>query len=211
MGGHPHRQLGKRLKRRKIASVRALPGGFRPPAAARGCRRVARPWPGMCLSTGSTPPASSPAATAPPIAATCLGRVAIGAVADHGIGAARRHVRDRQAIDVDAERQQVAGDQAGAEPGGGEALGHVAVVDPPVGGAARINRPMRMTQPLHPSAFLVDQHRRVGSDRLTAFRGELLDLARRAHIAVEQDEAPRLGLAQETALVGGEGEAREHR
>ncbi len=48
-------------------------------------------------------------------------RLAIGAVADHGVGAADRHVGKRQAVDVDAERQKVGGDQPGAEPGGSEA------------------------------------------------------------------------------------------
>ena len=63
-----------------------------------------------------------------------LRRAAIGAVADHGIGAARRNIGDRQAVDVDSERQEIAGDQPRAETRGGQALRHVAVVDPSVGG-----------------------------------------------------------------------------
>ena len=44
-------------------------------------------------------------------------RVAVGAVADHRVGAGDRHVGERQAIDVDADRREIGGDQARAETG----------------------------------------------------------------------------------------------
>jgi hypothetical protein len=67
---------------------------------------------------------------------------------------------------------------------------------------------MRVTEPLNASAFLIDQNRRVRADDLAALRHQLRDLGRRADISAEQDETPRLGLTQKTALVGREREAR---
>ena len=64
-----------------------------------------------------------------------------------------------------------------------------------------------MTQALDTATLLVDQHRRMCPDRLAALRHKLGDLGRRAHIAVEQNETPRRGLAQETALAGRQREA----
>ncbi len=106
MRGHPQRQARRAAGTPRNRSPPASRGRRRPPAAAAWLSAVARPWPGMCLSTGSTPPSIRPSATAPAIAATLLGRVAIGAVADHRVGAGDRHVGERQAIDVDAERAQ---------------------------------------------------------------------------------------------------------
>ena len=88
---------------------------------------------------------------------------AIGPVADHGIGAGDRHVRQRQAVDIDAEIDQVGRDQRGrssraaVRPSCG-----IDVVERAEHRAGRIDRPVRRPQPLHPAAFLVDQDRRVG-------------------------------------------------
>ena len=116
VGAHRHRQVGERAEGREILRVQALQVGPRPRAGPCGCRSAARPWPGMCFITGSTPPAIRPSATARPIAATRLGAVAVGAVADHVVGAGHRHVEDGRAIDVDADARQVMRHQPGAEP-----------------------------------------------------------------------------------------------
>jgi hypothetical protein len=65
---------------------------------------VARPWPGKCFTTGNTPPAFQ-------ALGDCLGNfrdlarfAAIGTIADDGVAAGSRNIRDRKAIDVDAER-----------------------------------------------------------------------------------------------------------
>ena len=50
---------------------------------------VARPWPGMCLSTGSTPPSMQALGDGGGDGRDLVRRLAIGAVADHGVGAAR--------------------------------------------------------------------------------------------------------------------------
>ena len=60
---------------------------------------VARPWPGMCLRTGKMPPCSRPSVTARGDGRDLVRLGSIGAVADHGVGAGDRHVRQRQAID----------------------------------------------------------------------------------------------------------------
>ena len=135
------------------------------------------------------------------MAATLPGSVAIGAVADHRIGAGNRHVGDRQAIDVDAERRKIGGDQAGAKPRRGEARVAIAVVERAIGGAGRIGRPVRRTKALNPAALLIDQHRGVASERI-ARRHRSAAAARRAgDIALEDNETPRLRFAEECALA----------
>ena len=122
MCGHPQGKFRERPERREIACLQGGAIGRRPPAGDDGCRRSRGHGPGMCLSTGSTPPSIRPSATAAPIAATLVGRRAVGAVADHRIGLAHRHVGERQAVDVDAERDEIARDQPRAEPRGREPL-----------------------------------------------------------------------------------------
>ena len=93
-----------------------------------------------------------------------LRRFAIGAVADDGIGAGDRHIGERQAVDVDPKRLEIGRDQPGAEPGGGKAGRRVAVVEPAIGRAGRIGRPVRRSEPLHPAALLVDQDGRLSAE-----------------------------------------------
>ena len=60
---------------------------------------------------------------------------------------------------------------------------------------------MRRLQTLNPAAFLVDQHRRIRSaDRCLEIRDEAPDLIRLDAIALKQDEAGRVGGAEEIAL-----------
>ena len=90
-------------------------------------------------------------------------RLAIGAVANHCVRTFNRHVRHRQAIDRDADLGKIVGYQPRAQPSRRHALGRVPVVEPPVSCPGRIARPMRRTHPLHPTAFLVNQHRRIAT------------------------------------------------
>src|SRR5262249_56634993 len=62
---------------------------------------------------------------------------AIGAIADDAVGARHRHVREGEAIDADAERVKIGGDQAGPQVRGGDAPLRVAIVEPAVGGPRR--------------------------------------------------------------------------
>ena len=150
---------------------------------------VARPWPGMCLSTGKTPPSARPSAMAPSDGRDLVRRRAIGAVADHPVGAGDRHVGERQAIDIDAERGEVGRDQPGAEPRRGKARVRIAVVERAIGRARRIGRPMRRAQALHPAALLIDQHRRVAADDVREILNQsMTHFVRVLNIALEKDE-----------------------
>ena len=64
---------------------------------------------------------------------------------------------------------------------------------------------MRRAQARDAPAFLVDQHRRVGARHR---RAQILDQPARAlgrvDVAREQDEAQRIGVTKERALVGAE-------
>ena len=51
----------------------------------------------------------------------------IGAVADHRVGAGYRNIRQRKAIDVDAEDAKICRDQMAAEPGSRQASGRLPV------------------------------------------------------------------------------------
>ena len=62
---------------------------------------------------------------------------------------------------------------------------------------------MRRPEPLHPAAFLVDQHGRLPANNIAERMSEFLYLARRTHVSLENDQAPRPGLAEKGALVGG--------
>ena len=93
MGGHRQRHVGKRAERREIVRLELGAAAHRRAAARDGCRAWRGRGPGMCFTTGSTPPASSPSQAARPSAATAPGRVAIGAVADDRVGARRREDR----------------------------------------------------------------------------------------------------------------------
>ncbi len=47
---------------------------------------------------------------------------------------------------------------------GGKAGLPIAIVERAIGRARRVGWPMRRTEPLHPAAFLIDQHRRLAAD-----------------------------------------------
>mgnify|MGYP001586967502 CR=1 FL=1 len=119
----------------------------------------------------------------------------IGPVPDHRVAAGNRNIRDRQAVDVDAERMQIGRDQASGKSGGGDTGGGNTVIKLAVARSRRIGRPMRRPEPLHPAALLVHQHGRFPANDITERTNECLYLGRRAHISLEDDQAPRLGLA----------------
>ena len=62
---------------------------------------------------------------------------------------------------------------------------------------------MRRAEALHPAALLVDQNRRVGAAHgRTKISDQRATCVGRLDIALEEDEAPRLRLAQERTLLG---------
>jgi hypothetical protein len=62
---------------------------------------------------------------------------------------------------------------------------------------------MRRTEPLHPTALLIDQHRGPGvADGVAKFFNKPKDLLGRLNVAFKQDAGPRPGFAQKGAFVG---------
>ena len=90
---------------------------------ARWLSAVARPWPGTCLMTGSTPPARQPADDRPPQGDHRLGIGAVGAVADDLMRSFLRHVENRHGVDGDAQIVKLLGGQS--RPGEGGARRHL--------------------------------------------------------------------------------------
>jgi len=122
---------------------------------------------------------------------------------------------DQQAAVVSeraARTAQAKRDEAGAEARCPQAEGGVAPIEPSIEGTGRIGRPMRRAQPLHPSALLVDQHRDVVPPaNRSEFVSQRVDLGGIDDVALEQDEAPRRGRADERPLVGRDRRARQSR
>ena len=106
---------------------------------------------------------------------------------------------------------EIGRDQPGAEARRRKARGRIAVVEPAIGRAGRIGRPVRRPEPLHPAALLVDQDGRIGAQFMQSFINKASDLRLIFNVSLEQDQAPRPGLAQERALIGGQVPARKAR
>ena len=70
---HRERHVGKMPERHEILRVRARRASASTTGRSRWLSAAARPCPGMCLMTGSTPPAISPSAAARPRSATVSG------------------------------------------------------------------------------------------------------------------------------------------
>ena len=71
---------------------------------------------------------------------------------------------------------------------------------------------MRRPHALHPPAFLVDEHGRVGAaDNGAKVVGERAQLRPIDDIALEEDQSPRLRVAEERALFFAEAAARRSR
>ena len=122
-----------------------------------------------------------------------------GAFADHLMGhAGGMDVRDRGAVHVDAEPGQHVADGVRRLPrlpdrSPGEACG---------GGEGR---PVRRGEPRHAPAFLVDQHGRIAvAHSIAQFGGQPADPGRVRQVAVEENEAERVRVAEEVPLRGRE-------
>ena len=131
-----------------------------------------------------------------------FGPVGIGAVADHRMGLREGDVENGQTVDIAADRGHVRGQQTGIEPGRlepGIGIAGIEVAQQP--GRRRL-APLRRPQPGNPAAFLVDQDRRLAARHAGT---QLVDQAARAldrvDVAGEQDEAQRIGIAEEGTLL----------
>ena len=136
-------------------------------------------------------------------------RLPIGAVADDRVGAGDRHIRDRQAIHVDADARrdrQQSGERRDGRPScrsrhRGRRCGHKRHrADRPANAAGRGAERGRLPG------------RRARARRARPPREKMpsgwLTCAGRLDVALEENEPPRLGLAQKRALRGRQGRAR---
>jgi hypothetical protein len=85
----------------------------------------------------------------------------VSPVANHGVGAGNRHIRQRQAIDAHAELDKVRRHQPRAQACRGQAGHAIDVVKRPKDSPRRVDRPVRWAEALDPASLLVEQHRRV--------------------------------------------------
>jgi len=105
------------------------------------------------------------------------------------------HIEQRRAVHVDADGAELVGDDAITQPRRLERAVLVGAVEeahhraPPA--------PVRRAEALDAPALLVDQHRRVAANRAAQRRGQAAELRRARDVAGEQDEAPRIGVAEE--------------
>jgi hypothetical protein len=113
--------------------------------------------------------------------------LAVGTIADDRVGSRQGEVGERHAVDIDADRGEIRRDQPRAEPRRRQPELRRAVVQSAIDRAGRIIlRPMRRPQPLHPPAFLVDQHGSIGAPhRRAKIANQRPDLGRRTDVARE--------------------------
>ncbi len=139
-------------------------------------------------------------------AETFSGRLPVGAVADHRVGTVDRDVGERQAVDVDAERQEVGRDQPRAQAGTRKGRRRIDVVEAAIGGSGRVDGPVGRPEPLHTAALLVNQNRHlVAADAGTGFADQPDHLLRGLDITLEEDQAPGGGVAQKSPLFRRQG------
>ena len=138
-----------------------------------------------------------------------------GAVADDVVAALDRYVEDRRAVDVDAEIAQLGGQQARIEAHRAARLGDRGARQRAERGGRRRLAPMRWLEARDPAALLVDQDRRAGpADRAAQLADQRAHLVGRLAIALEQDEAIGIGVAEKARLLGRQaraGAAIDHR
>ena len=124
----------------------------------------------------------------------------VGTIADDVVRPLGRHVEDRQAVDVDADGEQVFAHEPGDEP---DRLGPLLqVVDRGVARGGGVAAPVRQPEPLHAAALLVDEdHRLVAAERRANVARQRVDLLPGVDVAAEENDAERVGVLQEGTLV----------
>ena len=207
MGAHRHRQVGQGAEGHEIvrgqANALGLDHGQVLVAIAGGATVT-----GNVLDHRKDPAFHQPFSHRPSESDDNVRIGAVGAIADDVMSSRHRHVEDGRAIDVDSHRGEIMRHEPRAEARHGGARS----IEAAETGAGRIRRPVRRSHALHPSAFLVDQNRRIGPARRSAQRiGQRPHLVRRADIALEQDEAPGLRVAKERGLLVRESPGRHSR
>ncbi len=136
---------------------------------------------------------------------------AVSPVANHRVASGNRNVGNRKAIDVYAERPEVGRDQMAGKARCRDAGSWFPVIELAVFGTRRVTRPMGRSEPLHAAALLIHKHGRFPADTTAKSLNELTDLFRRAHVPLEDNEAPRLRIAEKSALIGRNTKSRQSR
>ena len=114
-----------------------------------------------------------------------------------------RHVEHGRAIDRHADAPELVRDETRAQIGSLASLIRMPLEELAEAARGRAILPMRRPEALNPSAFLIDENRRVGiADRVAQLPGQRRDLRRVVDIAREQDEPERPNVTEERALVG---------
>ena len=128
-----------------------------------------------------------------------------GPVADDRIGAGHGHVQQGRAIDGDAVLPQQRADRPAVEAGGDQCARRIGLIELAEARRRRELRPDRRIHALVRAAFMIDQDRRVmAADRLAEILAQAAHPVGRLAIALEQDQAQRIGFAEESALRVGE-------
>jgi hypothetical protein len=139
----------------------------------------------------------------------CLGQSAdqsrIGgksAVADDGVSLRQQQIGDRGAGHVDAEIGQHSSDYPPKRTRRGKPRLQIAFRQQPDRALRRQDRPVWWAKPGHTTALLIDQDGRVSPYRATQFDNQRTGLRGIGYIALEQDEAVRIGIGEESPLAG---------
>ena len=203
MCGHRHRQVRQQAETRQNRSLPARSLGASTTGSLKWVSAVARPWPGMCLSTGKTPPSSRPSVTARAMAATLPVRF-------HRPGRRSRRRRRAPAHPPTAgnrrsrRHQQDRRRSAGRSTARRRARGRFDVVEPAKYRSGRIDWPVAAGR----SAARGRPPGRSGSAhpaRPTSWRNstsQMRYLRRRFNIPLKQNKAPGALRADEFALGG---------
>ena len=134
----------------------------------------------------------------------------VGAVADDVVGACDRHIEHRRAVGIDAELGEIGGQEARCLERRHHRRRVIARVERAVGGGGRQRAAQRRPQPLHASAFLVDQHEQiVGADGGAHVGDQRADLRVVLEIAREEDEPRRPRVLEECGFVARQLRARD--
>ena len=164
MCGHAERQVGERPERREIGGVEFLASRFNHRQSLVAVHR--RPAvAGQMLQHRQHAAIHQPRGDRAGKRGHLVGRIAIGTVTDDCVGAGHRHIGERQTVDIDADVEEIAGDQPAAQSRGRKPDCVIPFVQAAVHRAGRIGRPMRRAEPLHAATLLIDQHRRMGRHR----------------------------------------------
>src|SRR5512135_522719 len=125
-----------------------------------------------------------------------------GAIANDVVRAGFRHVENRRAIDGDAERVKLSGDQARAGEGCRHRSQGIVRVKLAISPRRRHLAPIWCAQALHAATLLIDEHQRlIAFDRVPKVTDERSELVGRGAVAREEDQAARQRLSEESALV----------